>query len=381
MVSYTRASPLLCSIKERFLLNRPGSGKQTYHVVIDLGEAEFSYQIGDSVGVLPRNQRSVVDRTLQSLGVSGQEVVTDSREGRLLPFKEHLEKNFDLARVSTALLQLLFERHPSGEKKAYLEFLLDPAHREELKQYASSRQVWDCLEEYRAAAIDPAELIDRCFPLLPRLYSIASSQNVVGNEVHLTVGRVFFSTNGHERSGVCSDYLCETVERGAEVVPIYLQPSKTFRLAPAADTDVIMVGPGTGIAPFRALMQERESVAAEGKNWLFFGDWNRAFDYYYEEYWESLQQKGMLRCDLAFSRDQAEKIYVQHKMLEHGNEIWQWLERGAHLYVCGDASRMAKDVEATLHRIIQTHGDRDEKSARDYVKQLRKFGRYLRDVY
>jgi sulfite reductase (NADPH) flavoprotein alpha-component len=186
---------------------------------------------------------------------------------------------------------------------------------------------------------------------------------------------------GKERLGVCTDYLCRRVPLHAEVVPVYINPHRGFTLPEDKHTPIIMIGPGTGIAPFRAFMQEREVLDAAGKNWLFFGEWNRFHHYFYEDFWSSLEQKGKLRVDLAFSRDQKDKIYVQHRMIENGKEIYRWLQEGAYFYVCGDASNMAKDVEAALQKILINEGGLSEEQSREYIKALRKEGRYLRDVY
>ena len=218
-------------------------------------------------------------------------------------------------------------------------------------------------------------------PLLPRFYSIASSMKEVSNEVHLTVADLKYISNQHVRRGVCTYYLCELAPMHQEIIPIFVQPHHGFTVPENRDADLIMIGPGTGIAPYRAFMQERMALNATGKNWLFFGECYRAYNYFYEDYWNSLAAQEKLEIDLAFSRDQEHKIYVWHRMLEKAPEIFNWLQNGAYLFVCGDAHRMAKDVDATIHKIVREQGGMDEHAAKNYIKQLKAENRYLRDVY
>jgi sulfite reductase (NADPH) flavoprotein alpha-component len=215
---------------------------------------------------------------------------------------------------------------------------------------------------------------------MPRFYSIASSPKVYADEIHLTVAYSSAHVDGHLIVGVGSHFLCEQAHIESTPIPLYIQPSNHFTL-PTPTTSIILIGPGTGIAPFRAFIQERLATQAEGHNWLFFGERNRATDFYYGDYWTALEAQGRLRLDTAFSRDQAEKIYVQHKMLENKKALWEWLQQGAHLYVCGDAERMAKDVDAALQQIVQEEGLLTEEEARKYLKTLRQEKRYLLDVY
>jgi len=240
--------------------------------------------------------------------------------------------------------------------------------------------VWDFLEEQGVGVFSVEEVVRLLAPLLPRFYSIASSMACVGNEAHLTVVEEPYVTNGRVRRGVCSYYLCHEAAVGSRVA-LYLHPSRGFTL-PDPHHPIIMVGPGTGVAPFRGFMQERATRGATGANWLFFGERSRSNDFFYREFWEGLVQEERLVLDLAFSRDQEEKRYVQHRMEERGQELWSWLEeKGAYLYVCGSATKMAKEVEVALLRILQEHGGLEEGQARKYVRMLREQRRYLRDVY
>ena len=240
--------------------------------------------------------------------------------------------------------------------------------------------MWDFLIENEEAVFSLEEIVSMLMPLLPRFYSISSAQSVVGDEVHLTIAVVEYNSNGHPRRGVCTYYLCHLALLMQSVIPLYVHPNNGFTLPPDAGTDIIMIGPGTGVAPFRAFMQQR-ALEGAGRNWLFFGEWKVAENYFYKDFWSQLVAQNKLQIDTAFSRDQEDKVYVQHRMLEKGAELYQWLENGASIFVCGDAHRMAKDVDSTLHQIVQTFGAKSEKEAKDYIKKLRADKKYLRDVY
>jgi sulfite reductase (NADPH) flavoprotein alpha-component len=258
--------------------------------------------------------------------------------------------------------------------------LIAPERGDDLKKWLWGRHVIDLLELLPAPMPVP-EFITLLRRLVPRLYSISSSPKAHPGEVHLTVSAVRYQTHGRGRKGVASTFLADRVG-DANYVKVHVQPSHGFRTPANGDTPMIMVGPGTGVAPFRAFLEERLATGAKGRNWLFFGDQRRASDFLYEEQLIAWQRDGFLtRLDLAFSRDQAEKVYVQTRMLENGPELWSWLEAGAHFYVCGDAGRMAKDVDAALHAIVEKHGARTPEEARAYIARLRSDKRYQRDVY
>jgi sulfite reductase (NADPH) flavoprotein alpha-component len=260
--------------------------------------------------------------------------------------------------------------------------LLGPARKTELDQFLRGREVVDFLSSFPAARFEPAEFIALLRKLQPRLYSIASSPKAHPGEVHLTVGVVRYESHGRQRKGVCSTFLAERVELNVTPLPVFVQPSHGFRLPAEGDRPIIMIGPGTGIAPFRAFLEERRALGAKGRTWLFFGDQCQAHDFFYREELEPMLADGALtRLDTAFSRDQLEKIYVQHRMLENARELWEWLEARAHVYVCGDARRMAKDVDAALHEVIQRAGGQDAAHAAEYVRQMKAERRYQRDVY
>jgi sulfite reductase (NADPH) flavoprotein alpha-component len=312
---------------------------------------------------------------LAALGCDGEEGVPAAETGEL-SLRLALLQNYDIAKPSTDLLKAVAERHPDGE----LAPLLDPTRREDLKKWLWGREVIDIVAGLPTPFTAP-EFVALLKKLQPRLYSISSSLKAHPEEVHLTVGAVRYHAHGRDRKGVCSTFLSDRCADGTPL-PVWVQPSHGFKLPTDLTKPIIMVGPGTGIAPFRAFLEERLALGATGRNWLFFGDQRRATDFLYEETLGPWQQSGQLtRLDLAFSRDQAEKVYVQHRMLEAAAELWSWLEAGAHFYVCGDASRMAKDVDAALHRVAETAGGLSAEAAKEYVGKLKSEKRYQRDVY
>ncbi len=379
---YHKQHPFLASIKARYALTKLGSQKNTQHLILDLRGSGLSYEVGDSIGVYPRHDPDLVAKTLRALQATGLEIVQHKQTGELFPLREFLTAKANITDISPKLFREVHARQSNLDKKHDLEELSQEHNREVFKAYLEKHEVWDFLLSHAEVHFTPQEMADLLMPLLPRFYSIASSPKHVGEEVHLTVASLEYESNGHKRRGVCTHYLCELVEVGEPVVPIFVQPSHSFRLPEDPHQAMIMIGPGTGIAPFRAFLQERLCHhQSKGKHWLFFGEWRREYDFFYEEDWEELGKLGHLRLELAFSRDQEHKVYVQHKMWEQGEELYRWLQEGAYLYVCGDAQRMAKDVEAMLLSIVQEFGQKEERAAREYVKQLRQQKRYLRDVY
>jgi sulfite reductase (NADPH) flavoprotein alpha-component len=379
---YNRNHPYMASIKERYSLCKVGSQKDTQHVVIDLQGSGITYNVGDSIGIYAHHDPIIVEKTLHAMKATGEETVLDKHAEKAWRLRDFLISKVNISEISRKLLSEIMNRQTNPEKKAQLEALHKEDQKEALKQYLAERHLWDVLLEHHEITFPPQELCNLLMPLLPRLYSISSSQKVVGDEVHLTVAFLEYQSNGHERRGVCTHYLCNLAPLNQKILPVYIQPHHGFTLPEQHQTHIIMIGPGTGVAPFRAFMQERNMIAEGcGKNWLFFGERNRASNFFYEQFWQELENAGKLRLNVAFSRDQAHKIYVQHRMKEHGQELFRWLEEGAIFYVCGDAQRMAKDVEAALLQIIQEHGQMDEPTSRQYLKRLRSEKRYLRDVY
>lgn len=355
-------------------LNGDGSAKDTRHVVIDIAGSGMAYEPGDSLGVHPRNCPELVDRVLAALGASGDEEVTGA-DKQPTTLREALMVH-EINRIAKPLLRAIAEATGDPE----LERLHRREHRDELTAFLDGRDVLDALERW-PGALDPQGLVGHLRRLTPRLYSIASSLKVHPDEVHLTIGVVHYDAHGRRRKGVASTWLGHRIT-AEDRVPSYVHVARTFKLPEDPTAPIIMVGPGTGIAPFRAFLEERRALGATGRNWLFFGDQHRATDYLYGEELEAWKRDGLLeRIDLAFSRDQDHKVYVQHRMVERAPELWRWLEEGAYFYVCGDATRMAKDVDAALLQIAQDEGGMGEDAAKDWAKQLRKERRYQRDVY
>ena len=358
------------------LVNRlmtEGSNKETRHFELSLRDSGLQYEPGDSLGVLATNCEEVVADLLNSVGLSGEETVEIGEES--IRLKDALMNRL----ACTVLSKIQIKKFNEFAQSNKLADLLQIANKESLIDYMWGRELIDLFLEFPQAGIDAQSFVGLLRPMPPRLYSIASSLSAHSEEVHLTVAVVRYEGNGRARKGVCSSYLAERV---GSTIPCYLHPNKNFKLPEDSSTPIIMVGPGTGIAPFRAFIEERKATGARGKNWLFFGDRSQSTDYLYQNEWETYQKDSILTdLDLAWSRDQAEKVYVQHKMLEKKEQLWSWLGDGAVFYVCGDASRMAKDVDQALRTIAQEEGSMSEEDASAWVKNLQKEKRYLKDVY
>jgi sulfite reductase (NADPH) flavoprotein alpha-component len=381
--TYHKDHPFPARLTENRLLNKPGSQKETRHLVVDIAGSGLTYKVGDSLGVFPTNRPGEVDEILQRLDATGDEPVSPVmlKLAAPIPLREALTSRLALAKPTRKILETLAAKATAQADQAKLAALLAPEAKERLAPWLEEREFVDLLAEFPSAKLTPQELVDHMRKLMPRLYSIASSSKPYPTEVHLTVAVVRYETNQRSRVGVASTFLSDRAQLNTTPVPVFVSDSH-FGVPADGAKDIIMVGPGTGIAPFRAFMQERLATKATGRNWVFFGDQRRATDYLYEEEWESWQKSGALtRIDLAFSRDQAAKIYVQDRMRENAAELWAWIKGGAHFYVCGDAKRMAKDVDAALHEIIAQQGGMDAAAAVAYVKQLKKDHRYQRDVY
>jgi sulfite reductase (NADPH) flavoprotein alpha-component len=379
--TYNKSNPLIASIKQRYPLCRPGSHKDIYHIVLDLKNSGMTYTVGDSLGIYPTHDNKIVESTLEAMRAGYQDLILDKHSKQILQLGEILTSKANITNVSRKLLYEIACRQTNSQKKKQLDELFEESNKDSLKEYLNNHELWDALQENSEAVFSAQEICDLLMPLLPRFYSIASSMKEVGEEVHLTVADLSYHTNLHLRRGVCTYYLCQLAPMHIPSIPIYVQPHRGFTLPEDQGVDLIMIGPGTGIAPFRGFMQERMASKDSGKNWLFFGECHRDYNYLYENYWNELASQNKLMVDTAFSRDQEHKIYVWHHMLEKAQEIFEWLQKGACIYVCGDAHRMAKDVDAVIHRIVQEQSGGDELSAKNYIKQLKAKNRYLRDVY
>ena len=365
----SRNDPYSARLRGNARLNPSSPTKETRHIVLGLENGPLSYEAGDSLGLWPVNDPALVDEILAAAGLDRDQPVGDDS------LRDALLTRFEIAKPSAELLTLVGDRTHDGG----LRTLLHPDRKDALKEWLWGRQVADVLHAY-PAALTAADLISGLKKLQPRSYSISSSPKAHPDEIHLTVATVRWLRDGRARKGVSSTFLADRAD--GSPVPVFVQRSAAFKPPADPDARMIMVGPGTGVAPFRAFLQERAATGARGRNWLFFGDQHAASDFYYRDELESLKSGGVLtRLDLAFSRDQAERIYVQDRMIQHGRDLWAWLEEGASFFVCGDASRMAKDVEAALRAIVEEHGGLSSDAAKAYVQKLGSDKRYVRDVY
>ena len=376
--SASRESPFAAEVLAVQRLTGRGSEREVYHLELALGDSGLRYEPGDALGILPRNPLESVQAVLEATRLDGDQSVT--RDGITLPLAEWLTSRLEITQVSRPTLLALQERRAS----AALQELLAPASREALRNRMLRSQVADFLRDF-PADWDATSLLAALRPLAPRLYSIASSRASVGDEVHTTValvgdGAASRPNPGNPRWGAASRFVATHSVDGS--MPIFIETNDRFRLPRDGTRDIIMVGPGTGVAPFRAFVQERAETGASGRNWLLFGARSFDHDFLYQLEWQAaLKQKTLHRLDLAFSRDQAEKIYVQHRLLAAGHDVWDWLQNGANFYVCGDATRMAPDVNAALLQIGRQHGNLSDDSAVEWLAALTAEGRYLRDVY
>lgn len=375
-VRFSRQNPFPAWLLTNRRLNDPRSSKDTRHFEIALEGSDLNYEPGDALGVIPKNSPALVEDILSALDFTGEEAVKNGGPGEI-PLRAALLEHFEIRQISRGFFEAIAER--SGE--SVLRKLLNAENKSALEAFLHGRETIDLLMTHPRAKFSATEFVALLRKLNPRLYSISSSPNAHRGEVHLTVAAVRYESHGRARQGVCSTFLADRVETQTPV-RVFVQPSHGFRLPEDATTPIIMVGPGTGVAPFRAFLEERRAVGAKGKSWLFFGDQRSESDFLYRQEIEAMvAEKSLTHLHTAFSRDQAEKVYVQHRMLENAKPLWNWLESGAHFYVCGDAKRMAKDVDATLHQIIQTAGGRGKEQALEYVQKMKTEKRYQRDVY
>ncbi|MFT5469872.1 MAG: sulfite reductase (NADPH) flavoprotein alpha-component [Verrucomicrobiales bacterium] len=373
---YTRKNPFPAPLSVHTHLCSPESVKDTRHFELSLAGSGVEFTVGDSLGVYPENDPELVEELLRALGLDGEEAVPQGPDGET-SLRRDLTTLHSITGTSRKFIKVFAER--SGDFE--LQNLLKPEMSKELKKHLDGREVIDFFLKFPGVKFEAAEFVGLLAKLQPRLYSIASSLKAHPDEVHLTVARVEYETFGRNRKGVCSTFMSDRVADGG-TMKVFNHVSKGFRVPEDPSKDMIMVGPGTGIAPFRAFVQERRATGATGRNWMFFGNPHQAHDYCYGEEFDSWLADGSLaRLDLAWSRDQAHKIYVQNKIQEASAEIWAWVDAGSHFYVCGDAIYMAGDVDKALHGAIQTHGGRTEEEAIEYVKQMKKDKRYQLDVY
>ncbi len=381
--SYTRNNPYLSTVTANYLLTGPDSDKETRHLAFSL-EDGMTYTPGDAIGVIPENRAQSVAEVLAALGFTGEERVLDHYKAEI-SFEEALRTRLTIGKLARGTIgqyaKLAGASGVGGRGHAELKLLCGPDNKARAEEYCWGREFIDLLHDFPGAVATPQELFNVLQRLVPRLYSIASSQLAHPGLAETTVRVVRYETHGRGRLGVASGQLGERAHVG-QTLPIFLHDNQNFRLPADPSVPVIMVGPGTGVAPFRAFLEERQITGATGDNWLFFGDQHRASDFLYEGQFTAMQRDGVLtRLDTAFSRDQGEKIYVQDRMQENALALYEWLERGAYFYICGDATRMAKSVEQSLLDAIAKGSGGTIEQAAEYLSTMKKQRRYQRDVY
>ncbi len=375
---YTRNQPYLAKVRVNERLTGPESEKETIHVELELEEG-MTYTPGDAVGIIPTNREAQVASVLKALGFTGDERVQDHYKNEI-SLLEALTAHLGIGKLARGSVNQ-YAKLCGDDVPAGIAALLGTENKAFAEEYVWGREFIDLITEFPGVITEPQQLFVVLQRLQPRMYSIASSQAAHPGEVHTTVRVVRYTAHGHDRQGVASGHLGERAPVGA-VLPIYLHENKAFRLPEDTDAPVIMIGPGTGIAPFRAFLEHRQALGHKGDNWLFFGEQRSVSDYLYKEQFLAMEADGLLtKLHTAFSRDQHNKVYVQDRMRENAAELFAWLERGAYFYVCGDASRMAKDVELALLDVIANGTESTPEHAAGYLAEMKKAKRYQRDVY
>lgn len=373
---YSRKNPFRAEVLENLNLNGRGSNKETRHLELSLEGSGLTYEPGDALGIFPENDPELVDMLLAELKWDPNATVTVD-QGENLSLKEALTSYYEITVLTKKFIQQAAELI-ANEK---LRELVAQENADQLKAYIAGRDLIDFVQDFGPIAVAPQDFVSILRKIPPRLYSIASSFAANPDEVHLTIGAVRYNTHGRDRKGVCSVLCAERLQPG-DTLPVFIQPNKNFKLPENPEAPIIMVGPGTGVAPFRSFMQEREETGAPGKSWMFFGDQHFVTDFLYQTEWQKWLSDGVLtKMDVAFSRDTEEKVYVQHRMLKHSKELFEWLEEGAAFYVCGDKNNMAKDVQNALLEIIEKEGGKSREEAEAYLAEMKKQKRYQRDVY
>ncbi|AVK85811.1 assimilatory sulfite reductase (NADPH) flavoprotein subunit [Lysinibacillus sp. B2A1] len=371
--TYSRKNPFFAEVLESINLNGRGSNKETRHVELSIEGTNFNFEPGDSIGILPENDEKLVDALLTALQFDPQAEVNVFDEKLLI--REALQKKLEITVLSKPLLQKI------GAYTVHKEFTKLVEDANDWKDYAKGRDLLDVAQDFAPFSWNAQQFVELLRKIPARLYSIASSQKANNDEVHLTIGKVSYETNGRQRLGVCSGSVAERIQIG-DTLPIYVHKNPNFRLPEQQDTPIIMIGAGTGVAPYRAFLEEREELGIEGKAWLIFGDQHFVTDFLYQTDWQRwLASNTLTQMDVAFSRDTDKKIYVQHKIEENAATFYEWLEQGAVIYVCGDEKAMAADVDATIHRLIEQQGQKTPEEAKAFVNELKQQNRYQRDVY
>ncbi|MGG1659218.1 assimilatory sulfite reductase (NADPH) flavoprotein subunit [Brevibacillus sp. NRS-1366] len=374
---YSRSNPFQAIVLENLNLNGRGSDKETRHLEISLEGSNLHYEPGDCLGIIAKNHPRFVRELIDAMGWKPEELVRINKNGEERPLEEALSSHYEITLLTKPLLEQVAKL--SSENR--LQELLAEGREQELRDYVRNRDLLDLARDYSLNGLSAKEFVSILRKLPPRLYSISSSLKSYPDEVHLTIRKVQYEAHGRERYGVCSSYIADRLEAG-DTLPVFVQHNPNFKLPANPDIPLIMIGPGTGVAPFRAFLGEREELGAKGKTWLFYGDQHFSTDFLYQLDWQRWLKEGVLtRMDVAFSRDTSEKVYVQHRMLEKSKELYQWLQDGAHVYVCGDEKKMAHDVHAALVTILQQEGELGSEEAALYLKRMQQEKRYQRDVY
>ncbi|WP_433940295.1 assimilatory sulfite reductase (NADPH) flavoprotein subunit [Paenibacillus lautus] len=374
---YSRSNPYQAEILENLNLNGRGSDRETRHIEISLEGSNLQYEPGDSLGIYPENHPQLVDDLIAVMGWNADEAVVVNKSGEARTLRDALLRHYEI----TVLTKPLIEQAAKLSGSEGLQKLLEPGHEQELRAYIEERDLLDLVQDYGLQQVAASDFVSILRKIPARLYSIASSSKAFPDEVHVTVRTVRYEAHGRNRYGVCSVQLAERLEAG-DTLPVYIQHNPNFKLPENPDTPIIMIGPGTGVAPFRAFLGEREETGAEGKSWLFYGDQHFTTDFLYQIEWQRWLKDGVLtRMDVAFSRDTDKKVYVQHRMLENSKELYQWLQAGACVYVCGDEKKMAHDVHSALGSILEQEGGMSPEEAAEYLTLMQQQKRYQRDVY
>ncbi|MED1470619.1 assimilatory sulfite reductase (NADPH) flavoprotein subunit [Bacillus salipaludis] len=373
---YSRTNPFKAEVLDNINLNGRGSNKETHHLELSLEGSGLTFEPGDSLGVYPENDPALVEQLLNELKWSKDDQVT-VKQGDVRTLQEALQSYYEI----TTLTKPLLEKIAPLSTNEGLKELVAQGNEEKLKEYINGRDILDLVRDFGPWGDSAQEFVSILRKIPVRLYSIASSLAANPDEVHLTIGAVRYEANGRERKGVASTYVAERLEPG-DHVSVFVQQNENFKLPKNPETPIIMVGPGTGVAPFRSFIQEREETGAEGKSWLFFGDQHFVTDFLYQtELQKWLKNGALTKLDVAFSRDTEEKVYVQHRMLEQSKELYKWLEEGAVVYICGDEKHMAHDVHNTFIEIIAKEGGLSREKAEEYLAEMQQQKRYQRDVY
>ncbi|WP_339294163.1 assimilatory sulfite reductase (NADPH) flavoprotein subunit [Paenibacillus sp. FSL W7-1279] len=374
---FSRSNPFQAEILENLNLNGRGSDRETRHIEISLEGSNLQYEPGDSLGVYPENHPQLVDDLIAAMGWNADEVVVINKQGEARALRDALLRHYEI----TVLTKPLIEQVVKMSGNEGLRTLLEPGHEQELRTYIEERDLLDLVQDYGLQQVAASDFVSILRKIPARLYSIASSSKAFPDEVHVTVRTVRYEAHGRRRYGVCSVQLAERLKAG-DTLPVYIQHNPNFKLPENPDTPIIMIGPGTGVAPFRAFLEEREETGAEGKSWLFYGDQHFSTDFLYQIEWQRWLKDGVLtRMDVAFSRDTDKKVYVQHRMLEKSKDLYQWLQEGACVYVCGDEKKMAHDVHSALGSILEQEGRMSPEEAAEYLTLMQQQKRYQRDVY